>query len=69
MSGAGDIYAARSREENYQRYLGAKARLTPEQIERIKAKCQWEHMSWLGVFEQWPSLFSQAAAPPEEETA
>lgn len=41
-----------------------KACLTPEQVERIKAKCRWEHMSWLGVYEQWPSLF---AAPAEKE--
>lgn len=41
----------------WQRYQEAKAKLSPEQIERIKAKCEWEHMTWLGVFEQWPSLF------------
>lgn len=33
------------------------AGLTPEQVERIKAKCAWEHCTWRGVFRDWPSLF------------
>ena len=43
--------------ETYAAYLDAKAKLTPEQVERIKAKCQWEQCSWLYVFENWPTLF------------
>lgn len=31
--------------------------LNNEQIERIKAKCNWEHMSWLGVFSEFPDMF------------
>jgi hypothetical protein len=41
----------------WERYQEAKKNLTPAQIERIKAKCEWEHVSWLYVFENWPSLF------------
>lgn len=32
--------------------------LTEEQKERIKAKCNWEHMSWLGVYTNWPDMFT-----------
>jgi hypothetical protein len=35
--------------------------LTPEQIERIEAKCQWEHCSWLAVLRNWPNLFEPEA--------
>lgn len=56
----GVVVSARSAPDHrstWERYQEAKEKLTPEQIERIRAKCQWEQMSWLGVFEQWPSLF------------
>ena len=25
----------------------------PKAVERMKAKCQWEHMSWLAVLREW----------------
>ena len=31
--------------------------LTDSQIERIKAKAQWEACTWLGVLRNWPDLF------------
>lgn len=31
--------------------------LSEEQKENIKAKCKWEHMSWLGVLGDWSGLF------------
>lgn len=35
---------------------------------RIKAKCAYEHESWLGVYKNWPSLFASVpAVPPKEE--
>lgn len=34
-----------------------RASLSPEQEERIAAKQQYEHCSWLGVLADWPSLF------------
>ena len=33
--------------------------LTAEQKERIQAKCKWEQMSWLGVYNNWPELFKK----------
>ena len=45
---------------DYERYKRAKAKLTPEQVERIKAKCAWEHMTWFAVFLDWPSLFGES---------
>ena len=49
-----------SADETYAAYLAAKAKLTPEQMRRIREKCQWEQCSWLYVFENWPSLFGLA---------
>lgn len=31
--------------------------LTDEQKDRIRAKCQWEHCSWMAVLRDWPDLF------------
>lgn len=45
-------------EMTWEEFEAIKARLTPEQVERIKEKCQWEHCSWLAVYENWPSLFA-----------
>jgi len=41
-----------------------KAALSPEQLDRIHAKQQWEQCSFLGVLRDWPSLFE-----PEESHA
>lgn len=34
--------------------------LSQAQKEKIKAKCNWEHVGWLGVFKDWPDLFINA---------
>lgn len=36
--------------------------LTSGQKERIKAKAAWEHVTWLGVLADWPSLFTELGA-------
>ena len=36
--------------------------LTTEQVERIKDKCRWEGVTWLGVLRDWPSLFEPGAS-------
>jgi hypothetical protein len=36
--------------------------LTKEQKDRIRAKCQWEHESWMGVLRDWPALFEAVDA-------
>lgn len=41
-----------------------KATLDVAQVDRIKAKCQWEHVTWLGVLEDWPELFEPEGAQP-----
>jgi hypothetical protein len=41
----------------YAEYRERVERLTPEQARRIRAKCQREHCSWLGVATDWPELF------------
>lgn len=37
----------------YEEYKLAFAKLTPAQVEWLKAKCQWEHMSRWAVLESW----------------
>lgn len=39
--------------------------LTPDQIERIRDKQRWEHVSALGVLRDWPSLFEPRPDQPE----
>lgn len=33
--------------------------LSKSQRDAIKAKCSWEHVSWLGVLKDWPMMFMQ----------
>lgn len=49
---------------NYAEYKERVARMTEEQKDRIRAKCQWEHMTWLGIATDWPSLFDVPGMPP-----
>lgn len=34
----------------------------PKTMERLKAKCQWEHMTWLGVLREWSVFVDEARA-------
>lgn len=44
-------------EPSKKEWAAIRAALTPQQVERIKAKCEWEQASWLSVYKDWPALF------------
>jgi hypothetical protein len=49
---------------NYSEYQERVRRMSDGQKQRIKDKCQWEHVGWLGVATDWPSLFDVEGMPP-----
>ena len=49
---------------NYAEYQERVSRMTDNQKQRVKNKCQWEHVGWLGVAADWPSLFDVEGMPP-----
>jgi hypothetical protein len=49
---------------NYTEFQERVSRMTGEQKDRIRAKCQWEGVSWLGVAVDWPELFDVEGMPP-----
>jgi hypothetical protein len=49
---------------NYAEFQERVSRMTDEQQDRIRAKCQWEGVSWLGVAVDWPELFDIKGMPP-----
>ena len=49
---------------NYAEFKERVSHMTDGQKERVKAKCQWEGVSWLGVASDWPDLFEVEGMPP-----
>jgi hypothetical protein len=49
---------------DYDEFRERVARMSDAQKERVKAKCQWESTSWLGVAVDWPALFDVDGMAP-----
>lgn len=54
-------------QEEYERWRRLWSSRSQEQRERIKRKADWEHVSILGVFWNWPSLFGEEGEALHEE--
>lgn len=51
-----------------ERDLIREIRKDPRAVERMKAKCRWERMSWLGVLRDWgdPRTWNEGEEAPEQ---